>query len=60
MPRISRVVVIDFPHHPTKGETEECVSEDKDGLSQRLGCLRDYTRRNFFKMQVYCPTSKNQ
>ncbi|GAI68208.1 unnamed protein product, partial [marine sediment metagenome] len=23
----------------------ECVSEDKDGLRQRLGCPGDYTRR---------------
>ena len=39
---------------------QECVSEDKDGLRRRLRCPGDYTRRDFSKMQVYCPTSKNQ
>ncbi len=61
MPGISRVLAIDFPHHPTqRGNCQECVSEDKDGLRQPLGCPRDYTRRNFLKIWVYCPTNKNQ
>ena len=37
MPRISRVVAIGPPHYPTqRGNYQECVSEDKDGLRQRL------------------------
>ena len=37
MPRISRVVAIDFPHHATqRGNYQECVSEDKNGLKQGL------------------------
>ena len=43
-----------------RGNYQECISEDKDGLKQRLGCPGDYTRRNLFKIWVYCPTSKNQ
>ena len=60
MPRMSRVVAIGLPHYIIqKGNHQECVSEDKDGLRQRLGCPRDYTQRNFLKIWVYCPTSKN-
>ncbi len=61
MLRISKVVAIGFPHHPTqRGNYQECVSEDKDGLRQRLGCPGDYSPRNFFEIRVYCSTSKNQ
>jgi len=61
MPQISRAVAAGFPHHVTQRENyQECVSEDKDGLRQPLECPRDYTRRNFLKIWVYCPTSKNQ
>ncbi len=61
MSGISRVVVIGFPHHPiSEGNYQECVSEDKDGLRQRLRCPGDYTGRDFFETPVYCPISKNQ
>ena len=60
MPGISRVLAIGCPHHPTKGEIKECVSEDKDGLGQRLGCPRGYTRRKLLKIWIYCSASKNQ
>jgi len=61
MPRVLRPGAIGFPHHPTyRGNYQECVSEDKSGLEQRLGCPGDYTQRNFLKTQVYRPTNKNQ
>jgi hypothetical protein len=61
MPRILRVVAIGFSLHPTyRGNYQEWVSEDKDGLRQRLRCPGGYTRKNFLKIWVYCPTSKKQ
>ena len=61
MPRISRAAATGFPHYVIqKGNYQKFVSEDKDGLRQRLGCPGDYTRRNFLKIRVYCPAGKNQ
>jgi len=61
MPKIIRAVATGFSHYVTQGGNyQECVSEDKDSFRQRLGCPGDYTRRNFLKIWVYCPTSKNQ
>ena len=57
MPHMSRVVAIDFPHHPTqRGNYQECVSEDKDGLTQRLGCPGDCTVSDPFrpKQKFFC------
>jgi len=51
MPQISRAVAAGFPHHVTqRGNCQEYVSENKDGLRQCLGCPGDYTRRNFLKI----------
>ncbi len=61
IPRILRPAAIGFPHHPTERENyQECVFEDKDALGQYLQRLKSYALRDFLKIQVYCPTNKNQ
>jgi len=64
MPRMSRVVVIGFPHHPTQRENyQECVSEDKHGLRQRLmknEIASLALAMTWFSEYLHCPKSKNQ
>jgi len=37
MPRISRALVIGFPHHVTQGGNyQQCVFKDKDGFINRM------------------------
>lgn len=61
MPPVLRPGAIGSSLHPiSKGNYQECVAEVKGGLRQRLRCPKDYNRRNFLKIWIYCSTSNNQ
>jgi len=55
MPRISRAVATDLPHHVTqRGNYQQSVFEDNNDFRQYLQWLRDYTRRYSLKIWAYC------
>ena len=60
MPRISRAVAIDIPHHVTqRGNYQQSVFEDNNDFRQYLQWLRDYARRYSLKIWAYCLMSNH-
>jgi putative transposase len=60
MPRISRAVATDLPHHVTqRGNYKQSVFEEDNDFRHYLQWLRDYTRRYSLKVWAYCLMSNH-
>jgi len=55
MPRIARVVAIDYPHHITqRGNNRDTVFFDNEDMAYYLEVLSRYSRRWEFEVLAYC------
>jgi len=55
MPRISRPVAVEYPHHITqRGNYQQAVFEEEDDYIQYLQWLNEYCGKYFLKIWAYC------
>lgn len=55
MPRTSRVVAVDYPHHVTqRGNNRECVFFDEQDHQTYLAFLTTYTQKFLVNIWAYC------
>ena len=60
MPRISRAVATDLPHHVTqRGNYKQSVFEEDNDFRHYLQWFRDYARRYSLKIWAYCLMSNH-
>ena len=60
MPRIARVVAVEYPHHITqKGNYQQAVFDSEEDYIQYLQWLKDYCHKYSLKIWAYCLMSNH-